>query len=58
MSGRIKKSKHQNAKCYNDCNDNFLMWQFELFGSDSGAANSDDNDTDKAARFDHNDERK
>lgn len=58
MSGRIKKSKHQNAKCYNDGNYNFLMWQFELFGGDSGAANSDYNDTDKAARFGHDDEGK
>jgi hypothetical protein len=58
MSGRIKKSKHQNAKCYNDGNDNFLMWQFELFGGDSGAANSDYNDTDKATRFGHDNERK
>jgi hypothetical protein len=32
------------------------MWQFELFGSDSGAANSNNNDTYKAARFGHNDE--
>ena len=58
MSGRIKKPKHQNTERYDDGNDNFLMSQFELFGSDSGAADSDKNDTDETTRFGHNDERK